>query len=103
MDWLENIKKLKKEKGLTNEALSERCGISVGTLNKLLAGATVDPKLSTLILLANGLDANIDEMLYGKSSGGASLSPDEEELVSKYRALDVNGRETANYIINKEY
>lgn len=103
MDWLENVKKLKKEKGLTNEALSQRCGISVGTLNKLLAGATTDPKLSTLTLLAKGLDAGLDEMLYGKSSGEKNLSGDEAEIIRKYRQLDASGRETAGYIINKEY
>ena len=63
MEWLENIKKLKKEKGLTNESLSEKSGISVGTLNKLLSGATTDPKLSTLRPLADALEVSLDELL----------------------------------------
>lgn len=104
MDWLENIKKLKKEKGMTNESLSALSGISAGTLNKLLSGATLDPKLSTLTDLSKALGCTLDEMLTGrKLSNGEILSPSEEELLKKYRLLDDSGRETASYIINKEY
>lgn len=103
MDWLENIKKLKKDKGLTNETLSQRSGISPGTLNKLLSGATADPKLSTLTALATGLDCGIEEMLSGTVSSHDDTSPEEKTLLSKFRALDTGGKETASYIINKEY
>ena len=104
MDWLENIKKLKKEKGMTNESLSALSGISAGTLNKLFSGATLDPKLSTLTDLSKALGCTLDEMLTGrKLSNGEILSPSEEELLKKYRLLDDSGRETASYIINKEY
>ena len=60
MNWLENVKNIKKEKGLTNESLSKQSEISLGTLNKLLSGATADPKLSTLLALSKGLDCSVD-------------------------------------------
>ena len=63
MDWLSNIKKIKKEKNLTNEALAERSGISLGTINKLFAGASADPKFSTLCALSDTLGVSIDEMM----------------------------------------
>lgn len=103
MDWLDNIKKIKKEKGLTNETLSELSGISIGTLNKLLSGATSDPKLSTLTALSTALGFGIDEMLTGKKPSGEVLSGDEASLLSKYRALDIGGKETVSYITDKEY
>lgn len=103
MDWLENIKKLKKEKNLTNETLSQRSGISLGTLNKLLAGATADPKLSTLTALAEGLGCGIEEMLSGTVSTQNGTSGEEADLLVKFRALDAGGKETVSYIINKEY
>lgn len=65
MNWLENVKNIKKKRGLTNESLSAQSEISLGTLNKLLSGATADPKLSTLLALAKGLDCSVDEMLTG--------------------------------------
>ena len=96
MDWLDSIKKIKKEKNLTNEALSEMSGISLGTLNKLLSGATEDPKLSTLAALRKTFDVSMDKML-----GFSDYAPD-GDLVEKYSSLDRAGRETVDYIINKE-
>ncbi len=100
MEWLENIKKLKKEKGLTNESLSERSGISVGTLNKLLSGATTDPKLSTLRPLADALEVSLDELLAIQKENTPGLPA---ALAAKYGELDDSGRETVEYIINKEH
>lgn len=100
MEWLENIKRLKKEKGFTNESLSERSGISIGTLNKLLSGATTDPKLSTLLPLADALNCSLDELIGWKKDRNVFLS---EELSRKYHALDASGRETVDYFIRKEY
>ena len=99
MEWLENIKKLKKEKGLTNESLSEKSGISVGTLNKLLSGATTDPKLSTLRPLADALEVSLDELLAIRKEDAPGLPA---ALAAKYGELDDSGRETVEYIIHKE-
>ena len=63
MQWLDHIRQRKKECGYTNETLSEKSGISVGTLNKLLSGATADPKLSTLLALAETFHCTVDELL----------------------------------------
>ncbi len=100
MDWLDDIKKRKKEQGLTNEALAERSGISVGTLNKLLSGASSDPKLSTLIPLASALGCSLDEMLGTAKAENAVLPAD---LATKYKELDTDGKEAVAYTINKEY
>lgn len=100
MNWLDNIKRIKKEKKLTNDSLSELSGISLGTLNKLLSGATEDPKLSTLTSLARALGISLDEMLGESTASRFTLNDD---LTKKYNALDRSGRETVDYIINKEY
>ena len=99
MNWLENIKRIKKEKNLTNDSLSQLSGISLGTLNKLLSGATVDPKLSTLTALSRAFEISLDEMLSSTSSRFAL----NDDLIRKYSELDRSGRETVDYIINKEY
>ena len=38
MDYISRIKRIKSEKKITNERLSELTGIPLGTLSKLLAG-----------------------------------------------------------------
>lgn len=66
----------------------------------MLSGATNDPKLSTLTALSGAFSCTLDELLGTSSySGGASL-PD---IMRKYSELDASGKETADYIINKEY
>ncbi len=100
MDWLDYIKKRKKEQGFTNEALAEKSGISVGTLNKLLSGASQDPKLSTLLPLANALACTLDDML-GMAKETLPVLP--IELAKKYTELDEDGKEAVAYTINKEY
>lgn len=100
MDWLDSVKRIKKDKNLTNEQLSEISGISLGTLNKLLSGATTDPKLSTLLALSRAFDCSLDELL-GRGDGLSRVA--ESEIMRKYAELDGSGKETADYIINKEY
>lgn len=100
MDWLENIKKIKKDKGFTNESLSEKSGISLGTLNKLLCGATSDPKLSTLLALAKALDCSLDMLIGWREETGSSLA---KELSLQYGALDDTGRKAVDDSIRKEY
>ena len=98
MTWLDNVKKIKNDKKFTNETLSEKSGISIGTLNKLLAGATEDPKLSTLIPLSEALGCSIDVMLGRQEENSESNS-----IMDKYNALDDAGKESVRYILNKEY
>ena len=100
MEWLEHIKQIKKDHGFTNETLAECSGISVGTLNKLLSGATADPKLSTLKALADAFHCTIDELL-GEEKEKSFSMPD--ELIKKYAELDADGIEAVSYIIGKEY
>lgn len=101
MDWLDRIKALKKEKGLTNETLSEKSKIPLGTINKLLSGATVDPKLSTLLPLADTLGCTIDTLLGMERPDAPAGLP--VSLAKQYDELDRSGRETVDYIIRKEY
>lgn len=58
---LEIISLLKKKLGLTTQQLSEMSGVPVGTLNKILNGTTLDPKLETLKALAKVLGCSLDD------------------------------------------
>ena len=58
---LEKIAEYKKKLGLTTEELSEKSGVPLGTLNKILSGATKDPKLETLKYIAHVLGLSLDE------------------------------------------
>lgn len=48
---LDKMKKRKKELGLTNQKLSERSGVPLGTVNKIFSGATKYPQYNTMAAL----------------------------------------------------
>lgn len=58
---LEKISEYKKKLNLTTEELSEKSGVPIGTLNKILSGATKDPKLETLKSIAKVLGLSLDD------------------------------------------
>ena len=58
---LEKIAEYKKKLNLTTEELSNRSGVPVGTLNKILNGATKDPKLETLKAIAKVLGLSLND------------------------------------------
>nr|DAZ28438.1 MAG TPA: helix-turn-helix domain protein [Caudoviricetes sp.] len=58
---LEKIVEYKKQMGMTTAELAEKSGVPLGTLNKILSGATKDPKLETLKAIARVLKLTLDD------------------------------------------
>lgn len=58
---LEKIIEYKRRLGLTTEDLSRMSGVPIGTLNKILSGATKDPKLETLKAIARVLGLTLND------------------------------------------
>lgn len=90
---LEKIAEYKKKLGLTTEELSLRSGVPVGTLNKILSGATRDPKLETLKAISRvlGLSLNdFDDESYQPTTiaahhEGDDYTPEEWEEIEKFK------------------
>jgi transcriptional regulator with XRE-family HTH domain len=62
MSWQEfgeEIRKLREQRGLSREALAEKCGLSAVYLKKLEAGDRLTPTLQTLDRIARALDASL--------------------------------------------
>ena len=102
MRFSERVKQVKKDKGITNEALSEASGIPLGTLGKLLSGFTEEPKLSTAVAIAEALGCSLEYLATGKEEA-LTLSADETAMIKRYRALDAHGTRVCDYILNEEY
>lgn len=86
---------------MTNEALSEKTGIPNGTLNKILAGTSDDPKLSTLAAFARVFDVSVDYIIFGDSDS-LHLSKTEKALVLNFRSLDERARDIVSTLAKKE-
>ena len=46
-----NLKRLKKESGMTNAEIADLSGIPVSTVNKIFSGATENPRYGTLLAI----------------------------------------------------
>lgn len=81
---LEKINEYKKKLGMTTEELSEKSGVPIGTLNKILSGATKDPKLETLKAIARVLGLSLDDFDdYSKKSTYEPTYDDIQSLIAR--------------------
>ena len=61
----ENIKKLRKKKGLTQDKLARVADIPYATLNKIEMGVIQRPRIDTVSKIAKGLGVKIDKLVNG--------------------------------------
>lgn len=61
--YLKNLKKLRQQKGWSQEKLAKEAGISYQTLIKIERGYIKNPKLGTLIKLASALKVSVDDLI----------------------------------------
>ena len=97
--WIDALNAMKKQSGKTTEQISEESGIPKGTLNKIFAGQTKDPKYQTLRTLVHCLGFTIDDLEEKKAPESEQTDPGEsitqEQLVSVLNTLgflDENGQ-----------
>ena len=98
--FTKKLKELKAKRNLTAGELSEKSGVPLGTLNKLLTGVIEEPKLSTAKALAAALDTTLAVMM-----GEASDTPtaeDERKLLHDYRAADNYGKALVRKVAEME-
>ena len=102
--YLDRIKLMKNEKKMTNEQLSERTGIPLGTLSKILAGMSDSPKLSNIIAICNALDCSVEYIVSGtpENTNNYRLSGEEIRMIESWRELDSFGRDLVETVIFKE-
>lgn len=61
--YLKNLVKLRKQKGWTQEKLAVESGISYNTIIKIERGGIENPKIETVIKLADALGISIDKLV----------------------------------------
>lgn len=98
------LKARKKSLKLTNEDVSARSGIPVGTLNKIFAGQTEDPKFETVRLLCDALEISLSELEAADSSSSIEdpLTPFEYDIIRSIRALNEESRDFVISILERE-
>jgi len=56
------VKEYRKQKGLTQQKLAEKTGLSFNTITKIEQGIGDSPTLKTLVKLADALEVSLDEL-----------------------------------------
>lgn len=60
--WLDSLIALKKASKKTLKQIADESGVPIGTLNKLFAGQTKDPKLDTIRSVVHTLGYTLDDL-----------------------------------------
>ncbi|MBK7544134.1 MAG: helix-turn-helix transcriptional regulator [Elusimicrobia bacterium] len=63
----DSLRRLRKARGLTQQRLAEKAGVSMIVVTKIEQGTTKDPAMSSLVKMADVLDVSIDELIDRKS------------------------------------
>ena len=82
--WLENLKELKKAKGLTTKQIADATKIPESTLKRIFSGETDDPYVSTVHRIVVALGGSLDHIL---ADTNAVLAP--ESLAQVKESADV--------------
>jgi transcriptional regulator with XRE-family HTH domain len=61
--YLKNLKEFRKQKGWSQERLARESNISYHTLIKLEQSSIKNPKIETVIKLADALEVSLDELV----------------------------------------
>ena len=72
--WLENLKDLKKTKGMTSKQIADETKIPESTIKRIFAGDTDDPYVSTIHRIVMVLGGSLDHILADTNAVLASES-----------------------------
>lgn len=85
MEFNKRLQCVLDQKKLKQISLCELTGLSSAQVHHLVSGRTHDPKLSTVVKIADALDVSLDYLAGRKQTPEIRLSTDEKQLVSNYR------------------
>ena len=101
MELSEKIKRLRKERGVTQRELAGLAGLNVNLVSKYETGR-LTPKLENIRKIAEALDVNADHFLDGAVSGSGGIC--DLKLYKKFKmieGMDEKSRKLACLIANE--
>jgi transcriptional regulator with XRE-family HTH domain len=98
---LRNLRKLRKEKGLSQQKLAEALGVSQQSINKY-ENHNVEPDIAMLIRMADYFDTSID-CLVGREKNTEEQNEEksfcEKELMAAFRKMSKPARKSVEMVI----
>ena len=92
--WYVRLCELKKQSKKTSDEIALESGIPKGTLNKLFAGQTKDPQLSTIKAVVHCLGHTLDDLdeTIKKSPELTEVNSGDHPLLKIYNELNTDGQ-----------
>lgn len=103
MDFSENLRVIRSDRGMTQRSLGQSIGVTPVTIGNWERGVR-QPSFDVLVKLANILGTSTDELL-GRPQAAPESAMDiaVRGLLKKYRVLDTHGRNLVDTICAMEY
>lgn len=103
MDFNENLRAIRVDRGITQKSLGLSIGVTPVTIGNWERGVR-QPSFDLLVRLANTLKISTDELL-GRHSAIVESATDRavDSLVKRYKALDQHGRKLVDTVCTMEY
>ena len=95
--WLDNLKELKKAKGMTSKQIADATKIPESTIKRIFSGETDDPYVSTIHRIVAVLGGSLDNIL---AETNAVLST--ETIVEMKENVDITAAERDSIAIENE-
>ena len=92
--FTEFINEARREKRITIKQLSDMCGVSASTMNRLLAGGSI-PTLDIAVRMANAVDVPLDKV-FGLNPAGKQIA-NPFLMISNLITTQVDGQYAANF------
>ena len=87
MGLADNIKKLRKKKGLTQADLAEKIGSHTSHINRIETGK-YKPSLDVLMKIADVLEVSLDNLVKGIEDGFKEVKIEDKGLAQRVRLID---------------
>lgn len=102
--WLDTLNHMKKNSGLTLKQIADKSGVPIGTVNKLFAGQTADPKLDTMRAIVHCLGYSLDDLMpvgEPKQKSAPSVSDEALSVAAMYDAAPSDIRSAVKAILDR--
>ena len=91
--WLENLKELKREKGMSSKHIAEITNLPERTVVRIFSGETPNPYVDTLYRIVNVLGGSLDDILADSKTvvgckNMATLQSDNDKLKAENALLE---------------
>lgn len=102
--WLDTLNHMKKNSGLTLKQIADKSGVPIGTVNKLFAGQTADPKLDTMRAIVHCLGYSLDDLMpigEPKQKSAPSVSDEALSVAEMYDAAPEDIQSAVKAILDR--